>query len=103
MRDNSDRRRHALDFDERPYFPSIAPVREKIAIELPPRSGLQKSKEMAFLAVGECSSIPGTAAQYLRDYQIIGVQWLWKQYCDGIGGILGYASFCVSSSNCYTH
>lgn len=35
------------------------------------------------------ASIPGSAARYLKDYQVAGVNWMWNKYLNKQGGILG--------------
>ena len=35
------------------------------------------------------AEVPAYAAQYLKDYQIEGVKWLWRKYISGVGCILG--------------
>lgn len=87
--------RDAADFDERPFFTSIEPVRDKVPIALlvqdPANATSAVESEAASTVLPpESSCIPGTAARYLRDYQVAGIQWMWKHYCERIGGILGY-------------
>lgn len=61
----------------KPDMPSILPNRPNEPVKL---LGNGKFKT---------SCVPASAAQYLKDYQVLGVEWLWDKYINGIGAILG--------------
>jgi SNF2 family DNA or RNA helicase len=88
------------DIEEvRPQLRTAAPVRELAAVLL----SNEEKKEGP--AVVSSSSPPPPhefwinkyAAQYLKDYQIQGVQWLYKKYASKAGCILGYVSLLLLS------
>lgn len=69
----SDDERDILELDERPKFDTIKPCRPYEDIRLEGTAGL----------------IPASMAQYLRDYQIEGVQFLHEHFVYQTGAILG--------------
>lgn len=62
---------------ERPHFPGAKPSREKAPFVLSPPE------------VEPAVEIPASMAQYLRPYQIEGVQFFYRLYCQNEGGLLG--------------
>jgi SNF2 family DNA or RNA helicase len=73
--------------DVKPQLRTVAPVRELTAVLLSDEERKPTSNPLIILP--QCS-VNKYAAQYLKDYQIQGVQWLYKKYSSSAGCILGY-------------
>eukprot|EP01041_Mallomonas_annulata_P001169 gene1169-2269_t len=66
--------------DERPSL-QLPPIRPKIPIPLPAGDTTTSTVQ--------ASQVPASFSQYLKEYQVEGVQWLWGKYCKQQGCILG--------------
>jgi SNF2 family DNA or RNA helicase len=72
----------------------VSPIYSKILQNLRPKPGFplndkQQHEKALVLDEESGAKIPAAINTYLRDYQRDGVRFLWRQYKEGRGGLLG--------------